>query len=620
MKKPELLIFGVDGACPSYIKKAVEEGRLPNFRKLMERGVFLEDCMTAFPSITPTCWSAICTGAPAAVNGALCQSAHKTGEHPENMYTPYSAKNILAERFWEAAARIGKTSLLVDVPCSGPAKCEGVLQVRGDVSTTPDRARDESYVSGVPQQFFRNDGKMIVVDTIKTMGGGSWDSVFGQSDFACLDENTFVFRPIYNSPGYNKNEVEAHIWVVIREADGVRIGVDAEAAKAAPLLQVGQWTDVITRRLMTEDGDRVPFHFRARLDDYDTETGIFTVFVTGAENLYHEIMPLSLAKELAEIPGTPRIDHSSFYQLPCTTEKYFDGERFSIQWNRQMVSHCLEKYQPDILFDYDCHIDSLNHRWRSAYEGYEGTWLQMEGEHEVAVEAFRTGYDLIDDQLGWLLENAADENTTVLVVSDHGSVGYNERVNPWDIMEAEGLVVYKDQVYPRKAKGKNVDWTKSRVYPVSSCYVNVNLKGREPTGIVEPEDYDKTVAEIITALQKHQRTKDGTVISLGFAVEKKSAGFVGVGGENCPDVVYGLSGGRMGGFLGGVHGLQIPSARSEHGDIRSLCLLSGPGIKEGVSLSRPADLTDIAPTLCYAMNYPQPKDATAGVIFQIFDK
>lgn len=620
MKKPAILIFGIDGASPAYIKQAVSQGRLPNFKRLMENGAFLEDCMSAFPSITPTCWSAICTGAPASVNGALCHEVHKTGDHPEQLYTPYSSELVQAERFWETAAKAGKTSLLFDVPCSGPAKCDGVLQIQGGVSVSADLSPGKGYASGIPQQVFRNDGEVLIVDTLKDLAGGAWNAVFGQNKFVCLDENTFVFHPIYASSNYNPNEVESHIWVIIREAEGVRIGVDEASARTAPLLRLEQWTDVITRRLMTEDAETVPFHFRARLDAYDTETGIFTVFVTGAENLLKEITPLSLAREIGGLKGTTRnIDHTSIYNPPYTPDKYIEGERFCVQWHQLVLKHCLNKYQPDIVFDYDGSIDSLNHRYRCAYEGYENVWFECESEKEIAEKAYRLGYDLMDAHLGWLLEHAADENTTVMVVSDHGAVGYNERVRPWDIMAAEGLVVYKESVDPLTANGNGVDWTKTKVYPVGSCYVNVNLKGREPTGIVDPADYDKTVAEIITALQKHERSKDGSTIALAFAVEKRSAGFVGVGGENCGDVVYGITGSRMGGFIGGVHSQQIPSARSDKGDIRSLCIFSGPAIKKGLTLTRPADLTDLAPTLCYAVDYPQPKDATGGIIFQIFE-
>ena len=143
----------------------------------------------------------------------------------------------------------------------------------------------------------------------------------------------------------------------------------------------------------------------------------------------------------------------------------------------------------------------------------------------------------------------------------------------------------------------------------------MNLEGRDPQGIVKSEDYKKVVNEIIVALQENFRDKDD--VALAFAVEGSQAGFIGQGGTFAGDVVYGLTGSRIGGHIGGVHSCQIPSAKTKTGgDIRTVCMFMGPKIKEGVILDRPTDLTDIAPTLMYASGYPQPADATGGVIFQ----
>ena len=38
MKKPKLLLLGVDGAMPSYIKAKIAEGKLPDYKRLMEKG------------------------------------------------------------------------------------------------------------------------------------------------------------------------------------------------------------------------------------------------------------------------------------------------------------------------------------------------------------------------------------------------------------------------------------------------------------------------------------------------------------------------------------------------------------------------------------------------------
>lgn len=618
VKHPELLIFGIDGASPAYIKDAVARGELPGFARLMKRGIFFDDCMPAFPSITPTCWSAISCGAVPSVTGALCHQVHIDGTNPTDYVTPYHSSHIHAERFWEAAARIGKKSLIIDVPSSGPAKCVGVLQVKGGVTITADACPAETYISGIPQQFFTNAGEGAkIVDSLKKRAGGAWESIEGKNTFTKISDTTYLFTAVYNDPRYRSDETEKHSWCIIAENDGVRIGTDENNAMNSPLIHEYEWSDVITRRLLTDNGERVPFHFRARLDRFDKSTKTFTLFITGCENLCRDITPISLAREIAEIPETYAIDYSSIYKDPCITDKFFDGVRQSSRWHQAVISHCMENYQPDIIFDFSGNIDTLNHRFRSAYEK---VLINYDGEYECAKDAMQKGYEAIDEHICWLLDNVADDSTTILLVSDHGSIGRSEATNPWSMLEKAGLMVYKDNNSDRHWKNPHIDWTKTRAYPIGSCYINVNLKGREPCGAVDECDYVKTVTEIIRALQTYGYSKDGGVPSLAFAVEKKQAGFIGHGGKNCGDVVYGLAGGTVGGFIGGVHSQQIPSARSETGDIRSLCLISGPEFKKGAILSRPSDLTDIAPTVCYALSYPQPRDATGGIIFQAFEK
>ena len=48
--------------------------------------------------------------------------------------------------------------------------------------------------------------------------------------------------------------------------------------------------------------------------------------------------------------------------------------------------------------------------------------------------------------------------------------------------------------------------------------------------------------------------------------------------------------------------------------------MAGKGFKKDHILTRPTDITDIAPTLCYAAGYSQPEDATGGVVFAAFEK
>lgn len=613
MKKPELLVLGLDGASTEYIREQVALGRLPAFGRLMKRGILFEDCMTVYPSISPTCWASMTTGASPVVHGALCQSVHPDGAHPFGFVTPYSSKYVHAQRFWETAAGIGKRSLIVNVCTSGPAKCENVLQIMGGTSIDPETNVENSRKYGFPPQVFRNDGGRVAADLEKAAGGGEFAPITAHQHCTQVGEGQYLFRPVFADAHY-QNEVEPIEWAVVVAPGGVRVGCSLPEAAEAPVLAVGQWSPVMTRSLKTADGVRLPFQFRARLDELDLE-GRFTLFVSGSMNFSKEIEDPALAMEIAAVPEINVSDYGAFHERPARLDPYFEGEAYQLEWHRKLMTQCVEKYEPDIVFDYYGNIDTLNHRFRSAYEGVR---IQYDGEQEQAVEAYRRGYEVADAHLGWLLDNLADDHTTVAIVSDHGSVGFSEARVQWRILEEAGLMTYFPGNPGRTWRNQNVDWSRTKAYPWGSGFVNVNLKGREPTGIVEPADYDKVVKEIIHALQMGMRSRDGEVISLAFAVEKSQAGFVGQGGEHCGDVVYGLAGSRVGGYYGGVHAQQIPSARTKTGDIRALCLISGPKFREDSILTRPTDLTDIAPTLCYALGYPQPKDATGGVVFQAY--
>ena len=226
-------------------------------------------------------------------------------------------------------------------------------------------------------------------------------------------------------------------------------------------------------------------------------------------------------------------------------------------------------------------------------------------------------YKIVDDHLTWLYDNVCDENTIICICADHGAIATIDDYYPMEILKNAGLTTYIDYDFEKvNWRNEGIDWSKTKAYCVGCCHINVNLKGREPCGIVEPEDYDKVVKEIIVALHEHGTTHSGTHKGeFAFVVPGDQAGFVGLGGECVGDVVYGIMGGEVGGYFGDVHAVQIPSAKNKFSDERPVCIMSGKGLKKDFLLKRPTDLTDIAPTVLYAAGYSQTKDATGGIVF-----
>ena len=69
----KVLLLGVDGMDPRFTKRLVDEGKLPNVKKLMDRGACREDLMMlgANPTITPPMWATLATGTYPMTHGII---------------------------------------------------------------------------------------------------------------------------------------------------------------------------------------------------------------------------------------------------------------------------------------------------------------------------------------------------------------------------------------------------------------------------------------------------------------------------------------------------------------------------------------------------------------------
>ena len=90
----------------------------------------------------------------------------------------------------------------------------------------------------------------------------------------------------------------------------------------------------------------------------------------------------------------------------------------------------------------------------------------------------------MDEAIGRVLETI-DENTTVIVMSDHGFSPFYWGVNLNSWLLEKGYVTLKNP----SRQGElplflNVDWSQTSAYAVGLQGLYVNLKGREINGII----------------------------------------------------------------------------------------------------------------------------------------
>lgn len=136
--------------------------------------------------------------------------------------------------------------------------------------------------------------------------------------------------------------------------------------------------------------------------------------------------------------------------------------------------------------------------------------------YEDAIPAY---YRYLDREIGEILA-MLDDDTIVLVVSDHGGqamVG-GFAINEW--LRQEGLLVLKEEpLYEGLVPFEKVeiDWEKTTAWGAGGYYARVfmNVKGREPQGLIPAAEYEQARDELkerIEAIPDHQGNPMGSVV------------------------------------------------------------------------------------------------------------
>ena len=113
----KLLLLGVDGMDPRFTKRMVEEGKMPNFKKLMDMGSCREDLMMlgANPTITPPMSATLATGAYPMTHGIMDYNI-SAEEDKDITLGAFSSRFLKAEPLWNVTAQAGKKTLCMHWP------------------------------------------------------------------------------------------------------------------------------------------------------------------------------------------------------------------------------------------------------------------------------------------------------------------------------------------------------------------------------------------------------------------------------------------------------------------------------------------------------------------------
>jgi predicted AlkP superfamily phosphohydrolase/phosphomutase len=108
-------------------------------------------------------------------------------------------------------------------------------------------------------------------------------------------------------------------------------------------------------------------------------------------------------------------------------------------------------------------------------------------------------YRYVDKEIGELL-SLVPRDAAVLVVSDHGAKRMDGGIciNEWLIREGY-LKVHRYPTEPKRLEEVAIDWNHTMAWGEGGYHgrIFLNVRGREPRGIISPSDYEKVRQELI---------------------------------------------------------------------------------------------------------------------------
>ena len=179
-----------------------------------------------------------------------------------------------------------------------------------------------------------------------------------------------------------------------------------------------------------------------------------------------------------------------------------------------VIKYILREKPWDFFMFVEIGLDRIHH-------GMWKFWDPGHSKHEPGnpyQNAIPDYYRYLDREIGEIL-GMLDDDTAVLVVSDHGAKAMDGgfAINEW--LRQEGLLVLKEE--PRYEglipfEKVEVDWEKTTAWGAGGYYgrVFLNVEGREPQGKIPARDYEKVrdeVKEMIESLPDHEGNPMGSV-------------------------------------------------------------------------------------------------------------
>ena len=292
---------------------------------------------------------------------------------------------------------------------------------------------------------------------------------------------------------------------------------------------------------------------------------------------------------------------------------------FYAKWQADCINYLIKQEGYEMVFSHLHNVDCVGHvMWERSTQRKE--FQKSIPEEFQAVMEYT--YVQTDNYLGEFMP-LLDEGWTIIVTSDHGLVSAREDMppalgDPFGV-NAKAMVEMGYTVLKKDENGeplREIDWEKTTAVAPRGLYIYINLKGRNPHGIVEPEDKYDLEERIITDLYNYRYEGKRCV---AVAMRQQDAALLGLktqdGDSSIGDIVYWLTEG-----FNRVHGDSLSTYMGTADTSESpIFVIGGRGVKQNFYTDRVIREVAVAPTMAVLAGVRMPAQCEGAPVYQIFD-
>ncbi len=588
----KIIILGMDGLDPEIVERLMGEGKLPGFSALKESGSY-QRLKTVCPPQSPVVWTSMFTGLTPGHHGIFDFVVREPKNYSLDLaLTKITSKGITLTRkgvpFWAYTSRKRIPTIVLNVPCTFPPdKVYG--KMLSGMGVTDIRGTEGIYSFYTTSTIAEKDpkGKIFYLPNIEKV-------------------ETLLPGPVDMKTGS-----ETTIPLKITRRDNSAL---IEFQNSQVELKERVWSPWCRVTFNVSPMKRVSGICKFYLDELKPDLKLYCspINFDPEKPPFPISHPKRYSKQLAETLGL-------FYTqgMPYDTKALSDGvidevtflkhANSILEENENLLLSELSQFKEGVFFAYFGHPDAVQHMfWRFIDEERDEP-----GKH-LYKDSISKSYRKMDDILGKVMA-MVDDNTVLIVLSDHGFGPYRKRMNINTWLLENGFLSLREGKEVGDTLFKDINWAKTKAYSFGFGSIYLNMEGREGQGIVNVDEVAAIKDNIVKGLESLLDERNGSrVVS---KVYRKEEVFRGPYSDAAPDLYVGFMRGYRVSWkcaLGGVEESVIEDNSSKWSGDHILDPQLVPGVlfmNRKVNNESP-EMIDIAPTILKLLNIEVPDEMT----------